>query len=90
MATDGALVKVIHGNKNERWAQYRIIRRGEVEYTIMNYEQVVSDWDTIRHFAWDAVVCDEITYIKSLSAKEAPDTARGSKLRTDSALPVSP
>lgn len=74
--TDGALVKVIHGSKNERWAQYRIIRRGEVEYTIMNYEQVVSDWDTLRHFAWDAVVCDEITYIKSPAAKRTRHVQR--------------
>ena len=74
--TDGALVKVINGNKNERWAQYRIIRRGEVEYTIMNYEQVVSDWDTLRHFTWDAVVCDEITYIKSPSAKRTRHVQR--------------
>ena len=74
--TDGALVKVIDGNKNERWAQYRILRRGEVEYTIMNYEQVVSDWDTLRHFTWDAVVCDEITYIKSPAAKRTRHVQR--------------
>ena len=74
--TDGGLVKVIDGNKNERWAQYRILRRGEIEYTIMNYEQVVSDWDTLRHFAWDAVICDEITYIKSPSAKRTRHVRR--------------
>jgi SNF2 family DNA or RNA helicase len=74
--TDGGLVKVIDGNKNERWAQYRILRRGEIEYTIMNYEQVVSDWDTLRHFAWDAVICDEITYIKSPQAKRTRHVRR--------------
>jgi SNF2 family DNA or RNA helicase len=74
--TDGGLVKVIEGNKAERWAQYRVLRRGEIEYTIMNYEQVVSDWDTLRHFAWDAVVCDEITYIKSPSAKRTRHVRR--------------
>lgn len=74
--TDGALVKVVTGNKNERWAQYRAVRRGDVEYTIMNYEQVVSDWDTIRHFAWDAIVCDEITYIKSPAAKRTRHVRR--------------
>jgi SNF2 family DNA or RNA helicase len=74
--TDGALIKVIDGNKNERWAQYRIVIRGDVEYTIMNYEQVVSDWDTVRHLAWDVVVCDEVTYIKSPRAKRTRHVQR--------------
>ena len=87
--TDGALVKVITGNKNERWAQYRILVRGDVEYTIMNYEQVVSDWDTLRHFAWDVVICDEITYIKSPAAKRTRHV-RGYRLRTASDSLASP
>jgi SNF2 family DNA or RNA helicase len=69
--TDGALVKVIEGNKHERRSQYRSVKRGDVEYVIMNYEQVVADWDVIRHMVFDVVVCDECTYIKSPNSKRS-------------------
>lgn len=63
--TDGALVKVIEGSKANRMAQYRSVKRGDCEYVMMNYEQIVTDWDIIRFLHWDAIICDEITYIKS-------------------------
>lgn len=69
--SDGALTKVIEGNKNERTAQYRAVKRGETEYVIMNYEQVVADWDIVRHLAFDVVVCDEVVAIKNPGAKRS-------------------
>ena len=63
--TDGALVTVIEGTKPSRLAQYRAVKRGDFEYVIMNYEQVVNDWDTVRLLGFDAVVCDEVAAIKS-------------------------
>lgn len=63
--SDGALTKVIEGTKNERRQQYRAVKRGEVEYVIMNYEQVVADYDIVRLLAFDAVVCDEVVAIKN-------------------------
>ena len=69
--TDGALVKVIEGPKPARMAQYRQLKRGDVEYAIMNFEQVVNDWDIVRLLPFDAVVCDEATAIKSPGSKRS-------------------
>jgi hypothetical protein len=63
--TDGALIKVIEGPKPNRMAQYRSVKRGDCEYVIMNYEQVVNDWDYVRLLHFDAVVADEVTAIKN-------------------------
>jgi SNF2 family DNA or RNA helicase len=69
--TDGALVKVIEGPPQYRRGQYRAVKRGDVEYVIMNYEQIVNDWDVIRFLPWDLVIGDEITAIKSPGAKRS-------------------
>lgn len=69
--TDHALVKVVEGTKGDRWAQYRAVKRGDTEYVIMNYEQVVADWDTVRLLPFEAVVCDEVTAIKNPGAKRS-------------------
>lgn len=69
--TDGALVKVVEGLKPDRMAQYRQLKKGNIEYAIMNYEQVVNDWDIVRHLPVDAVVCDEVTAIKSPGSKRS-------------------
>jgi SNF2 family DNA or RNA helicase len=74
--SDGALIKVIEGTKPERRSQYRSVKRGDVEYVIMNYEQVVSDWDTVRLLTFDAVVCDEIVAIKNPGAKRSRHVKR--------------
>jgi SNF2 family DNA or RNA helicase len=74
--TDGGLVKVIEGNKNERTAQYRAVNRGDYEYVIMNYEQVVNDWDIVRHLIFDVVICDEVVAIKSPGAKRTRHVRR--------------
>jgi SNF2 family DNA or RNA helicase len=63
--TDGALVKVIEGDKGKRKLQYRTVRRGDLEYVIMNYEQIVADWDIVRLLDFDAVVCDEVVAVKN-------------------------
>lgn len=69
--SDGALVRVIAGSKPERRALYRAVKRGEVEYVIMNYEQIVNDWDIVRLLDFDAIVLDEAQAIKSPSAKRS-------------------
>jgi hypothetical protein len=74
--TDGALVKVIEGTKGDRRAQYRGVKRGDYEYVICNYEQVVQDWDIIRHLTFDAVVCDEVVAIKNPGAKRSRHVKR--------------
>lgn len=74
--TDGALVKVIEGTKPNRTAQYRAVKRGDVEYVIMNYEQVVNDWDLVRFLSFDAIIADEVTAIKSAGAKRSRHVKR--------------
>lgn len=66
--TDGALTLIIEGPQPDRVAQYRKVKRGDVEYVIMSYNQVVSDWDIVKLLHWDAIVCDEVAAIKNTGA----------------------
>ena len=65
-----AKVQVVDGNKKQRIAA---IRRAEhYHYTIMHYECLVNDWDTIRaYLPIDFVILDEATYIKGFRAKRS-------------------
>jgi SNF2 family DNA or RNA helicase len=60
---------VIDGTAAQRSKQYA--QMSEHKYVIMNYEQVVNDWDVIKNVEFDAVVCDEATAIKGFRAKRA-------------------
>jgi SNF2 family DNA or RNA helicase len=42
-----------------------------VDYVILNYEQVVNDWDYVSKLARGFVVCDEATAIKSFRSKRS-------------------
>jgi SNF2 family DNA or RNA helicase len=66
-STSSALV--IDGTPKQRHAQYDEID-GE-GYVIMNYEQVVNDWDLIKVMDFAAIICDEATAIKGFRAKRA-------------------
>jgi SNF2 family DNA or RNA helicase len=74
--TDGALIKVIEGTAGDRRAQWRHVKRGTYEYIICNYEQVVSDYDYVRHLPFDVVVCDEVVAIKNPGAKRSRHVKR--------------
>ena len=60
---------VIDGTPKQRQAQYD--EASTHDYVIMNYEQVVNDWEIIKAFKFGAVVCDEATAIKGFRAKRA-------------------
>jgi len=68
---------VIDGTPAQRAKQYEQIF--DYEYVIMNYEQVVNDWDVIKTFNFDAIVCDEATAIKGFRAKRAKKVKEISK-----------
>ena len=68
---------VIDGTPKQRMPQYD--KAQEVDYVIMNYEQVVNDWETIKAFKFGAVVCDEATAIKGFRAKRAKKVKELSK-----------
>jgi SNF2 family DNA or RNA helicase len=60
---------VIEGTPAQRAKQYA--RVDEYDYLIMNYEQVVNDFDVLKHINFEAIVCDEATAIKGFKAKRA-------------------
>jgi SNF2 family DNA or RNA helicase len=72
----GPLVKVIEGTPSQRQAQYRGVKRGDYEYVIMNYEQVVIDWDIVRLLEFDCIICDEIVAIKNFKTKRSRHVKR--------------
>lgn len=60
---------VIDGTPKQRHNQYD--SAPTQNYIIMNYEQVVNDWEIIKAMEFDAIVCDEATAIKGFRAKRA-------------------
>lgn len=60
---------VIDGTKSQREKLYS--QAVDHDYVIMNYEQVVNDWDIVKAFELDAIICDEATAIKGFRAKRA-------------------
>jgi SNF2 family DNA or RNA helicase len=70
-------VIVIDGTKLQRTKQYEQVVN--YDYVVMNYEQVVNDWDTVKAFEFDAMVCDEATAIKGFKAKRAKKVKELSK-----------
>jgi len=60
---------VVDGSPKQRTEQYSTLTKHR--YVIMNYEQVVNDWDFIKTAEFGAVICDEATAIKGFRAKRA-------------------
>lgn len=60
---------VIDGTPKQRAEQFSKVN--DHSYIIMNYEQVLNDWDVIKDIRFDALVCDEATAIKGFRAKRA-------------------
>lgn len=67
---------VIDGTPKQRAAQYAQALSGEYQYIIMNYEQVVNDWDNVKKLPRNFVVLDEATAIKSFKSKRAKATKK--------------
>lgn len=66
----GALVQVVDGDKRSRTTQLQHSSR--YHYTILHYETLVHDWETIqKHLPIDFIVGDEITAIKGFTAKRS-------------------
>jgi SNF2 family DNA or RNA helicase len=62
-------VLVIDGTVPQRHKQYE--EAPTYDYIVMNYEQVVNDWDKLHIQEFDAIICDEATAIKGFRAKRA-------------------
>ena len=73
--TDGTSnALVIDGTRTKRAEQYNKAydwRNSGVDYIILNYEQVVNDWEQIKELPRGFVVLDEATAIKSFRSKRS-------------------
>jgi SNF2 family DNA or RNA helicase len=73
--TDGTSTPlVIDGTPKQREAQYQeAFDWGHtlVDYVILNYEQVVNDWEYVRQLPTGFIICDEATAIKSFRSKRS-------------------
>jgi SNF2 family DNA or RNA helicase len=71
---DTAHPLVIDGTPKQRQAQYeQALDWGHslVDYVIINYEQVVNDWEQVSKLCRGFIVCDEATAIKSFRSKRS-------------------
>lgn len=68
--SDSAAV-VIDGTSNQRQEQYTKLVAHATQYVIVNYEQVVNDWDYISALQFDSLVMDEATALKSFKSKRS-------------------
>ncbi len=65
---------VIDGTPKQRLKQYEDAynwRETGVDYVVMNYEQIVNDWDLVKKLPRGFIVCDEATAIKSFKSKRS-------------------
>lgn len=72
--TDGSKPLVIDGPPSKRAEQYQCAidwKDNNVDYVILNYEQVVNDWNYVSKLPRGFVVLDEATAIKSFKSKRS-------------------
>jgi SNF2 family DNA or RNA helicase len=78
--TDGtSRALVIDGTPTKRAAQYEEAydwKNSGVDYIILNYEQIVNDWDKVKDLPRGFVVLDEATAIKSFKSKRSKTVKR--------------
>jgi SNF2 family DNA or RNA helicase len=76
---DTSRALVIDGTKAKRTEQYERAKdwkNSKIDYIILNYEQVVNDWDEVKELPRGFVVLDEATAIKSFRSKRSKYTKR--------------
>ncbi len=76
---DTSKALVIDGTPAKRAQQYEEAynwRDSKVDYIILNYEQIVNDWDKVKKLPRGFVVLDEATAIKSFRSKRSKYTKR--------------
>jgi SNF2 family DNA or RNA helicase len=70
---------VVDGTPKQRAEQYtEALDWGHslVDYVIVNYEQVVNDWDYIQQLPTEFIICDEATAIKSFRSKRSKNVKK--------------
>ena len=62
--------KIVVISNAKKGVSNRLIQyQGDYEFYILNYEKVRTDIEILRHFEWDAVVCDESIKISNHQAQ---------------------
>ncbi len=75
--TEGTSIPlVIDGTPKQRAAQYERAIAQEADYVIVNYEQVVNEWDLVRRLGQGFVVVDEASFIKGFRSQRAKHVKR--------------
>lgn len=77
--TDNSNSIVIDGSAEQRKKQYERALKWKttgIDYIIMNYEQVVNDWDYVSKLPRGFIVLDEATAIKSFKSKRSKATKK--------------
>lgn len=72
--SDSSNPLVIDGTPHKRIEQYSKAmawRTSKIDYVIINYEQVVNDWEYVKDLPRGFIVCDEATAIKSFKSKRS-------------------
>lgn len=69
--TDVGNPLVIDGPPKKRAQQYQDALLGQYTHIILNYEQVVNDWEKVQLLSKSFIVCDEATAIKSFRSKRS-------------------
>jgi SNF2 family DNA or RNA helicase len=68
---------VVDGTPAQRKKQYDEALK--YDFIIMNYEQVVNDWEILSRMKFSSIICDEATAIKGFRAKRAKKVKELSK-----------
>ena len=68
---DEANVILVDGTPTKRRAQYASYAAGNAEYLIMNYDQLVNDWEIVQKLPRDFIVADEVAAIKNFQPKRS-------------------
>jgi len=67
---------VIDGTPKQRKAQYDQFKTSQVDYIILNYEQVVNDYDYLKSINFSFIIADEATALKSFKSKRSKNTKK--------------
>lgn len=62
---------VIDGTPKQRKEQYESALNWDADYIILNYEQIVNDWEYVKKLPRGFIVTDEATAIKSFRSKRS-------------------
>jgi SNF2 family DNA or RNA helicase len=66
-----AQVQIVDGSSAERHKAYVAYANDEVEYLILNIEQVVNDWDVVSKLPRDFIVADEVQFAKNFKPQRS-------------------